>query len=568
MPAGSAFCAACGHAVGDGGAPGLPSEVVAAPSGRSGRTALVVGVVVLGVAVVVLAVIATVLITRSGDEGGELFLESATSTGQDPFTGSTATGNPPGSIPGTTVPTTGGGGGQTVVGTVQGGSVGLYGGTLNIASCDREQQIGFLQANPDKAAAFASVLGITTGQIPDYLRRLTPIVLLRDTRVTNHGFAQGSATSRQSVLQAGTAVLVDEYGIPRVRCYCGNPLTPPTAVGGTVRYQGQQWPGFSLDRTVVVTGDVRITVFVLVNLQNGSLFERPAGSGGNQDKPYGGGSGTTTSSIGASSTTNTTSGGSGGGTVAVCSDTADGAVDRLLDARRRRDEVTARTCGSTQVVDYLWRLDDGFVQTLRLQSCQATTQYGPTQYNDEVDSCPLSNNAILVVPRTARPPNANWIASFVVLVEQPPSTTSGGGGSGSGGDQQACGSTQPSVTPATPAQKVLVDFFTAVNNKDYATAFGYLDNGMQSSYGGLAGFSSLMSEHVSCVRVLGISTATFDDPEVSASLGIQWYGVQLAAQYLTPFPAGSGQFPPFWKVHADPKEGAPPARITGTATGP
>jgi hypothetical protein len=38
----------------------------------------------------------------------------------------------------------------------------------------------------------------------------------------------GRATSFGSVLQAGTAVLVDKYGHPVARCRCGNPLTEPT----------------------------------------------------------------------------------------------------------------------------------------------------------------------------------------------------------------------------------------------------------------------------------------------------------------------------------------------------
>src|SRR6185436_18143448 len=30
-----------------------------------------------------------------------------------------------------------------------------------------------------------------------------------------------------AVLRRGTAVLVDDEGVPRVKCYCGNPLLPP-----------------------------------------------------------------------------------------------------------------------------------------------------------------------------------------------------------------------------------------------------------------------------------------------------------------------------------------------------
>lgn len=51
-----------------------------------------------------------------------------------------------------------------------------------------------------------------------------------DTRVTNHGFADGRATEIQSILQAGTAVFVDDTGLPVVKCSCGNPLGRPAAL--------------------------------------------------------------------------------------------------------------------------------------------------------------------------------------------------------------------------------------------------------------------------------------------------------------------------------------------------
>ncbi|MCZ0997978.1 hypothetical protein O1M63_07095 [Streptomyces mirabilis] len=112
---------------------------------------------------------------------------------------------------------------------MSGDAPGLYGGTRNVASCDVEKQITALRADPSKNAAFASVLGIQPSAVPGYLRTLTPVQLRADTRVTNHGYRNGSATTYQAVLQAGTAVLVDDRGVPRVRCACGNPLTPPAA---------------------------------------------------------------------------------------------------------------------------------------------------------------------------------------------------------------------------------------------------------------------------------------------------------------------------------------------------
>jgi hypothetical protein len=60
-----------------------------------------------------------------------------------------------------------------------------------------------------------------------YIRSLKPVTLTVDTRVTNHSYINGRAVPFQSILAAGSAVLVDKYGRPVVRCKCGNPLTYP-----------------------------------------------------------------------------------------------------------------------------------------------------------------------------------------------------------------------------------------------------------------------------------------------------------------------------------------------------
>ena len=107
---------------------------------------------------------------------------------------------------------------------------GLYGGT-NENVCDVDQLIEFLRENPDMARAWAEVQGLTVAELEDYLRSLEPAILLENTLVTNHGYRNGRATPFQAVLEAGTAVLVDEDGIPRARCACGNPLIPPDTPG-------------------------------------------------------------------------------------------------------------------------------------------------------------------------------------------------------------------------------------------------------------------------------------------------------------------------------------------------
>jgi serine/threonine protein kinase len=168
-------------------------------------------------------------------------------------------------------------------GTFSGGTPGLYGGTMNNAQCDRGSMIAFLQANPDKAAAWAEVENIAVGDIAGYINQLTPVILRADTTVTNHGFHGGHANPLQSVLQAGTAVLVDPYGVPRARCYCGNPLSPPNPPANA-QFTGPTWPSFDQNTLVTVqpTADP-IDRFAIVETSTGIVFHRHAGSAGDDD---------------------------------------------------------------------------------------------------------------------------------------------------------------------------------------------------------------------------------------------------------------------------------------------
>lgn len=147
---------------------------------------------------------------------------------------------------------------------------GLYGGTERVGSCDVERQIYDLTADRSKASAFARVAGVSPASVPDYLRALAPVVLRADIRVTDHGYRGGRARGFQSVLQAGTAVLVDRRGVPRVRCAGGNPLTPPGAMRSGAVLGGRPWPGYRRDQVVVVTPSER----VLTNLTISDLVDR------------------------------------------------------------------------------------------------------------------------------------------------------------------------------------------------------------------------------------------------------------------------------------------------------
>ena len=241
--------------------------------------------------------------TTAAQSGGELFLEPASSTGADPFTQNVAQTLPVASVPTPSLPAVSpappqpSNPGVITVQTASGATPGLYGGTQNQSSCDRAQMARFLTANPDKANAWAAAQNsdgslrwtggthLSPGQIPQYLSELTPIRLLADTRVTNNGFVNGQPTPHQSVLQAGTAVLVDVYGVPRARCACGNPLEPPIPLTTAPRPVGPPWPGYPGNVVVVNQSTIVINNFTLINIINGTPFTRPAGSDGTKDTP-------------------------------------------------------------------------------------------------------------------------------------------------------------------------------------------------------------------------------------------------------------------------------------------
>ncbi|MFF8475523.1 DUF6777 domain-containing protein [Streptomyces sp. NPDC015414] len=249
-------------------------------------------VAALTAAVIAVAVLAVVL-TRPGTgpsvKGGEVFLQPASQTGPDPFTESTvreagAPTSPPGS-PSASTPTAPSAPAGVVRG-VDGGAPGLYSGVRNRPSCDVEKQITALRADPARNRAYAAAAGVRPSDLPAFLRSLTPVTLRADTRVTNHGYRDGRATGFQAVLQAGTAVLVDGHGVPRVRCACGNPLTPPVAQPGTVRLTGDRWASYRPSEVVVVTpARSAVQAFVIYDPRGRDWFRREAGDDtGRQDE--------------------------------------------------------------------------------------------------------------------------------------------------------------------------------------------------------------------------------------------------------------------------------------------
>ncbi|MFJ8533990.1 DUF6777 domain-containing protein [Streptomyces sp. NPDC093591] len=219
----------------------------------------------------------------AGDEdpesSGEVLLQPAAAQGPDPFMDSTATSTvTPSPVTRTPRPAHPGRAGLR---TLSGETPGLYGGTRGAGSCDVQRQIDRLTADRARGRVFAQAAGVPQASIPGYLRALTSVVLRADTRVTNHGYRDGMGKGFQSVLQAGTAVLVDSRGVPRVRCACGNPLAPPVGLRGGPGTGGRAWSGYRPDQVIVVTPTTRlITDITIIDLADHTWIERPTGHRG------------------------------------------------------------------------------------------------------------------------------------------------------------------------------------------------------------------------------------------------------------------------------------------------
>ena len=236
-------------------------------------TAAVTAALVLGGGIYVFA-------SGNGSETttGEIFLEPADALGSEPFVNQLRTPVPTIVLARQLLPD------ERKDGTasLSGGTIGLYGGTLNNNHCDRDELTEFLVNNPTHGRAWASVQGITIEQIPTYITNLTPMQLRLDTRVTNHSYQDGNPKPHQAVLQAGTAVLVDRTGVPKARCACGNPLLAPQPTTNT--YNGTPWTGFDNQQLLRITPhDTDLTTFTLHDATTNTLFNRPTGTNGNQD---------------------------------------------------------------------------------------------------------------------------------------------------------------------------------------------------------------------------------------------------------------------------------------------
>ena len=166
-------------------------------------------------------------------------LESTSSPGENPFMAPVGTDQADVAAPANTA------------GQFTGDTPGLFADNGNQTSCDGKTLVANLQADQPRVTAWSGALGITPPDVPNFVNTLTPVVLRADTSVTQHGYLDGTYTPYPAVLQAGTAVFVDSYGEPTVKCYSGNPLTAPQA-DPQPRYVGVAWRTFQPTRVTYI----------------------------------------------------------------------------------------------------------------------------------------------------------------------------------------------------------------------------------------------------------------------------------------------------------------------------
>jgi Domain of unknown function (DUF6777) len=229
-----------------------------------------------------------VLEPAAGTPAEPLLVELATATGDGSGAGQVATDVPAPELETLDDPVLLAGG--RIIGT----EPGLYAGTRDESTCDLDGMIELLtdEGKRERADEWFTALDRNVDDREEYLEQLTPVRLRFDTRVTTH---DGDGR-HPAVLQAGTPVLIDRFGVPRVRCAGGNPLDEPdVAPTGTtadeslaVQTHAQNsedaWDGFDPAAVVVVEGGPNADAFDLADLAAVELFTRPVGTDGERDR--------------------------------------------------------------------------------------------------------------------------------------------------------------------------------------------------------------------------------------------------------------------------------------------
>lgn len=162
-------------------------------------------------------------------------------------------------------------------GPVRGDTALLYGTRRSRPACDVVRLAQLLTEDAAVTRAWAGVAGVSPDEVEETVLSLTPVLLTADTAVTNHTYGAGEARALQSILQAGTPVLIDDRGAPRVQCSCGNPLLSPDQ-GSERPTTGTEWDHFDPKQVIQIEpADRPVERIPVMDLDAGEELDIPLG---------------------------------------------------------------------------------------------------------------------------------------------------------------------------------------------------------------------------------------------------------------------------------------------------
>lgn len=163
------------------------------------------------------------------------------------------------------------------VATASGDLPGRFGGLPDRDVCTLDTLIRVVVDSPPASVAWATALGVERVALRTTMEELTPVILLEDARVTDIRVYDGHPVAVQAVMQRGTPILVDRFGVPRGRCPSGTPLMAPQPLSEAVVYQGAGWPGATTVVFEVTPGDEPVAEFVVLDVGSAEPFSLPVG---------------------------------------------------------------------------------------------------------------------------------------------------------------------------------------------------------------------------------------------------------------------------------------------------
>lgn len=250
------------------------------PTRRGRRSVMAIAAVVA-----VVAVAGAIIVTNNRPEPQQVVLAAAASTGTNAFFESVATPLSPTApnIPEFTTANSPG----TIIG-LSGDTPGLFASPVGSAACDIDQLLSLLATDPERANAFASALQIDPGNLDRYVSGLTAVFTRIDLRVTSYGYLGQAAQPFQAVLEAGTAVMVNDRGVPSVRCVSSSPLGAATAVSAEPAYTEPAWGSFDPSGLITITAAPSpISTIDVLDPTSGNLRAELVAAGGLELRPDG-----------------------------------------------------------------------------------------------------------------------------------------------------------------------------------------------------------------------------------------------------------------------------------------